>query len=111
MVKVLPKKYKGDDFMKNLRVTNIMINGRGVANQYWIHYNEDGCHYTIFQSYDSMIVKMKDWKIIEVGKDWDASRTTGKYRNKVTYMDKKAFEKMLDEEFEWNEETQSYHKK
>ena len=97
--------------MENLRVSNIMINGKGVNNQYWIHYNEGGCSYQIFQSYESMILKMKDWEIIEVGSEWDASKTTEKYRNKVTGMDKKHFKKMLDEDFEWNEETQSYLRK
>ena len=70
-----------------------------------------GDSYVILQSYDSMIVKMKEWKVVEVGKDWDYSRTTGKYRNIATGMDKKEFEKMLKEEFEWNENTQSYLRK
>ena len=97
--------------MKNLRVKNITNNGREVPNQFLICYIEDGNEYYIFQSYESMICKWKNGKLVEVGKDWDASKTTGKYRNKVTGMDKKKFEKMLKEDFEWNEYTQSYLKK
>ena len=72
---------------------------------------ENGDEYQIFQSYRSMICKFRYWEIIEVGKDWNYSRTIGKHRNIVTGMDKKQFKKMLDEDFEWNEETQSYHRK
>ena len=98
--------------MENLRVSNVLgKNGRAVPNQFYIHYIEGGDSYIILQSYDSMIVKMKDWKVVEVGKDWDYSRTTGKYRNIATGMDKKEFEKMLKEDFEWNENTQSYLRK
>ena len=98
--------------VKNLRVSNVIgKNGKAVPNQFYVHYTEGNDSYVILQSYDSMILKMKDWEIVEVGKDWDFSRTTGKYRNIATGMDKKAFKKMLDEEFIFNEETQSYHRR
>ena len=98
-------------FMKNLKVSNLIYNGRNVPNQFLIEYVENGDEYQIFQSYESMIVKFKYWEIVEVGKDWDYSRTTRKYRNRVTGLNKKEFEKMLKEEFEWNEYTQSYLRK
>ena len=94
--------------IKNFKVKNLENNGRQVPNQFLIEYTENGNEYQIFQSYSSMIIKCKDWEIIEVGKDWDYSRTTGKYRNILTRKDKKGFEKMLKEDFEWDEENQIY---
>ena len=94
--------------MEEIRVKNITNNGREVPNQFLICYNEDGCQYYIFQSYESMICKWKNGKLVEVGSDWDASITTGKYRNKVTGMTKKEFEKFLKNNYEWNEDTQSF---
>ena len=94
--------------VEQIRVRNIMNNGKEVPNQFIILYMEEGNKYYIFQSYESMICKWKNGKLVEVGEDWDFSKTTGKYRNKLTQMDKKAFEKLLDEDFDWNEDTQSY---
>ena len=55
--------------------------GRPVANQFII----EGDNYTIFQSYQSVIVKIV-WKdgnrVVYLDRhDWDYSTTTGKYRN------------------------------
>lgn len=94
--------------MKNLKVKNIENNGRNVPNQFLISYEENEKNYEVFQSYNSMIIKWKNGIIIEVGSDWDYSRTSGKYRNLLTGMNKKEFEKMLKEEFEYNENTQTY---
>lgn len=94
--------------MKNLRVENIVNNGRCVINQFEIWYEENNKQYKVFQSYSSMIVKWENGKIIEVGKDWEYSTTTGRYRNLLTNTNKKEFEKMLKEEFGWNEKTQTY---
>ena len=97
--------------MKNLKIQNVYNNGREVPNQFEIFYKENNKHYKIFQSYKSLILKWENGRLIEVGKDWDYSRTTGKYRNIATRMDKKSFEKMLKEDFKWEEGTQSYHRK
>ena len=97
--------------MKDLKVQNVYNNGREVPNQIEIFYRENNKHYKIFQSYNSMIIKWENGRIVEVGKDWDYSKTTSKYRNLLTGTDKKAFEKMLKEEFEWDEGTQSYYRK
>lgn len=97
--------------VKNLEIQNVKNNGREVPNQFIIFYKEDNKQYKVFQSYKSMIVKWKNGIIVAVGKDWDYSRTTGKYRNLLTGENKKEFEKMLKNEFEWNEETQSYLRK
>lgn len=94
--------------MKNLKVQNVYNNGREVPNQFEIFYKENNKSYKIFQSYSSMILKWENGLIIEVGSDWDYSRTSGKYRNLLTGMNKKEFEKMLKEEFEYNENTQTY---
>ena len=53
--------------------------GNVIANQFIIEDESKIC----FQSYDSMIVTIDhDTKTITIGKDWDYSKTTGKYRNK-----------------------------
>lgn len=97
--------------MKNLEVQNLKINGKEIPNQFEIFYTENNKRYKIFQSYNRIILKFENGVLIEVGKDWDYSRTTGKYRNIMIGMDKKAFEKMLKEEFEWNSDSESYHRK
>ena len=97
--------------IKDLEVQNVKNNGREVPNQFEIFYKENNKHYKIFKSYDSMIIKWENGRIIEVGKDWDYSRTTGKYRNLLTNTTKKEFFKMLQNEFEYNKETQTYIRK
>ena len=87
-----------------IQVQNVRNNG----NQYEIYFEKRNKHYKIFQSYNRMIIKWENGKIVEIGKDWDYSRTTGKYRNLVTGMDKKEFEKMLKNEFKWNKKTETY---
>jgi len=51
--------------------------GGPVANQFII-YTSEGRY---FQSYDSIIVAIKNGKITLDENTWDYSRTTGKYRN------------------------------
>ena len=97
--------------MENVRVQNVMNNGKKIANQFEIFYEENNKQYKIFQSYNSMILKWENGIIIEVGNSWNYSNTTGKYRNLLTGMNKKKFEKMLKEKFEWYENTQSYLRK
>ena len=97
--------------MKNLKVQNLYYNGREVSNQFEIFYEENNKNYKIFQSYESMIIKWENGIIIEVGGDWDYSRTTGKYRNILTKTTKKDFEKILKNNFIYNEETQTYIRK
>jgi hypothetical protein len=94
--------------LKNLTVYNL----EDKVNQYIINYSDyDGNVYKIFQSYDSMIIMWKNHEIIRIGKDWDYSRTTGKYRNVVTGMNKKDFEKMLKNNFTFNESEGVYERK
>ena len=97
--------------MKDLKVQNVYYNGREVSNQFEIFYKENNKYYKIFQSYESMVIKWENGVIIEVGLDWDYSRTTGLYRNILTKTTKKDFEKMLRNNFIFNEETQTYIKK
>ena len=97
--------------MKNLKVENVYNNGRNVPNQFEIYYTENGKDYKIFQSYESMILKYENGILIEVGENWDYSRTTGKYRNLISGMNKNIFEKMLENLFKWNANTKSYLRK
>ena len=59
-----------------MKVSNLTSNrsGEAVRNQFCIAH--DG--YTWFQSYDSMIAKWGNNKLV-LGKDWDYSSTTKKY--------------------------------
>lgn len=69
--------------------------GRAVVNQFVI---EDG-NRKVFQSYDSTIVEAKchtDFREVNIGYDWDYSRTTSKYF-KMFLMDEVGFN---DEEVE-----------
>lgn len=63
-----------------MKVTNITNSrGRKVPNQFII---TDGNVYT-FQSYDSVIAVVDfDNSIITLGRDWNYSTTTSRYRNK-----------------------------
>lgn len=64
-------------------------NGNDVPNQFLIEFEE----IDVFQSYSS-IIGIKFWGkgiVLDVDK-WDYSRTTGKYRNQFTRMDKKETE-------------------
>ena len=51
--------------------------GRPVKNQFIIY----GDKSEAFQSYRSIIAIKHDSGVIEIGPDWDYSKTTGKYRN------------------------------
>lgn len=76
-----------------MKVRNMVSarSGREVANQFII---TDGA-ITVFQSYDSTIVKIDRKKgRITVYADWDYSRTTGKYRNQ--FMEDEGFYDMAD---------------
>ena len=97
--------------MKDLRVKNVNNNGIEVSNQFEIFYVKNNKYYKIFQSYENMIIKWENGTIIEVGGDWDYSKTTGLYRNILTKTNKKEFEKMLQNNFIFNEKTQTYIKK
>ena len=66
-------------------------NGNPVAN----HFVLSGDGVEMFQSYDSIIVK-KDKGKITLGKNWDYSVTTGKYRNQYLGETKKETQKKLD---------------
>jgi hypothetical protein len=65
-------------YIPHIRVENFVNdNGNKVPNQFKIT-TPDG---QFFQSYDSIIV-FEDRNVnITLGRDWDYSRTTGKYRN------------------------------
>lgn len=97
--------------MKNLVVENVENKGRAVANQFLISWEENGIKFELFQSYSSPIILWKNGVIWEVGADWDYSRTTGKYRNLLTYTTKKQFEKMLKTSFVYDKENEKYIRK
>ena len=59
-------------------VTNMVSNkGNKIANQFIIYTTEG----SIFQSYNSTIVKIENGKTYLDINTWDYSKTTGKYRN------------------------------
>lgn len=79
-----------------MKVRNLVGNsGRAIPNQFII--KDD--NRKVFQSYDSTIVEVKwhsDFCEVNVGHDWDHSRTTSKYF-KIFLMDEVGF---TDEEVE-----------
>lgn len=76
------------------RVENLESpNGNKVANQFVI-YTESG---KIFQSYNSVIVKIENGQIILDEYYWDYSKTTSKYRNIFLRETTKETQKKIDE--------------
>ena len=80
----LKKRLKG--FAKIENMESPSYNGGTVANQFIIKF-DNGC---VFQSYDSIIAVEIEEKVrgeqgykkkVYLTKDWDYSKTTGKYRN------------------------------
>ena len=65
--------------MSNVKVAQMLNNqGQAVKNQFYIIDK----HCTLFQSYNSIIVKKYSDGLVELdNKYWDFSKTTGKYRN------------------------------
>lgn len=81
--------------VRQIRVRQMISNsGNPVANQFII-YTDEGRY---FQSYNSLIAFIPNSfnKPIQVGPDWNYSRTTGKYRNQFLNMDKKELEAKLE---------------
>ena len=73
------------------KVTNMTsINGNYVPNQFIITF-DNGC---LFKSYDSIIAVKQGGKVY-LGRDWNYSRTTGKYRNMFLGEDGKRTETKL----------------
>ena len=68
----------------NFRVEQMINNNNNPAANQFVIYGEGK---KIFQSYDS-IIAVVDYnnKTIELGEDWNYSRTTGKHRN-IFFMD------------------------
>ena len=73
-------------------VTNMVSNkGNKIANQFVIYTTEG----SIFQSYNSTIVKIENGKTyLDINK-WDYSKTTGKYRNIFLNENKKQTEEKI----------------
>lgn len=66
--------------MLNLKVNNIIsAKGNSIANQFEIRDYKNGVSY--FQSYETIIAKIKDGKVSVDRQSWDYSRTTSKYLN------------------------------
>ena len=75
-----------------MRVRNMVSDsGNSIANQFVI--TGDNGEVT-FQSYNSIIVKKENGKIT-LGRDWDCSRTTSKYRNRFLREDTKTTERKI----------------
>lgn len=67
-------------------------NFNNVPNQFIIRTNEG----TMFQSYNSNIAFISNDGNIVLGKNWDYSKTTGKYRNLFLNETKKETQKKID---------------
>jgi len=67
-------------------------NGNTIANQFIINTAKS----TIFQSYDSVIVKKTSKNIYLDAYYWDYSKTTGKYRNMFLGETKKETQQKID---------------
>tara|TARA_B100000029_G_scaffold114532_1_gene106999 strand:- start:1313 stop:1579 length:267 start_codon:yes stop_codon:yes gene_type:complete len=73
-------------------VTNMVSNkGNKIANQFIIYTTEG----SIFQSYNSTIVKIENGKTYLDINTWDYSKTTGKYRNIFLNENKKQTEEKI----------------
>ena len=73
-------------------VTNMVSNkGNKIANQFVIYTTEG----SIFQSYNSTIVKIENGKTYLDLNKWDYSKTTGKYRNIFLNENKKQTEEKI----------------
>lgn len=76
-----------------VKVSNMTSsNGNEAPNQFIIH-TEEGMY---FQSYNSIIVFRPRKGKVQLGKDWDYSTTTGKYRNMFLSESKKETQAKLD---------------
>ena len=73
--------------------TTSMISNKGnkIANQFIIYTTEG----SIFQSYNSTIVKIENGKTYLDLNKWDYSKTTGKYRNIFLNENKKQTEEKI----------------
>lgn len=84
-----------------MKVQNMISNrSNDVASQFIITDSKG----TYFQSYNSMIVfKPRNGDKIQLGRDWEYSKTTGKYRNMFLGETKKETEAKLNSgEYELN---------
>ena len=87
-----------------------VIDDFGVKNQYVIA-TEKG---VIFQSYNSIIAVLEYGKLVYIGANYQASKITGKYRNKffknyVSYLaDLKNLDKFISEKMVYSQDLQGY---
>jgi len=79
----------------NTRVENMVSNsGNSIPNQFIITTSNG----RMFRSYDSNIAFIpNDENIIYLGKDWDYSRTTSKYRNQFLNMSSQEIKQGIEE--------------
>ena len=87
-----------------------VIDDFGVKNQYVIA-TEKG---VVFQSYNSIIAVIEYGKLVYIGANYQASKTTGKHRNKffksyVSYLaDLKNLDKFISEKMVYSQDLQGY---
>ena len=87
-----------------------VIDDFGVKNQYVIA-TEKG---VVFQSYTSIIAVIEYGKLVYIGANYQASKTTGKYRNKFferykfCLSDLKKLDKFISEKMIYNQDLQGY---
>lgn len=85
--------------------------GNIVPNQYEVIVHTKGAVYNCFYSYNSFILSYKNGIIDRVGKNYNYSRTTDRYRNMFTEMTLKDLEScMKNKNFIYDETLQVYKK-
>ena len=95
--------------IKEISVNNMVSSaGKDVPNQYNVFiYSEDSV-YNCLYSYNSLIIVLKNGKIIKVGKDYNYSNTTGKYRNKFTGLTLKELDKYIKDNMSYNRDSECW---
>ena len=66
-----------EDIKKYIDNMPVVKNYRGVINQFIV----EGSNYILFQSYSSPIAMITADEQVYIFENWNASKTTGKYRN------------------------------
>ena len=93
----------------NVKVENLRnINGNEVKNQYMFYLMVNGEHIKIFQSYNSEVLIWENGVLTRIGKEWNTSHTTMEYIKQLTGLNKKAFEKMLENDYIYDDFLELY---
>lgn len=82
--------------------------GELAKNQYIVNVWTEKNVYNIFYSYKSLIICLRNGRIERIGKNWNYSKTTSKYRNIFCCWDKKTIEKFISEKMTYCTNIEQY---